>query len=131
MDTATNTILSFVTMPIVDNGNAGTAFIGPNVIVATGGAVSAGSDAALTALAFGQYVNFNGGALRFTSAFNTARTISLLAGGGTIDTNGFNATLSGQIINTGSLTKTGLGTLTLTGANTYSGGTFVNGARWP
>ncbi|BBO15408.1 autotransporter domain-containing protein [Bradyrhizobium sp. TM102] len=127
MDTATNTILSFVTMPIVDNGNAGTAFIGPNVIVVAGGAVAAGSDAALTALGFGQYVNFNGGALRFTSAFSTARTISLLAGGGTIDTNGFNATLSGQIINTGSLTKTGLGTLTLTGANTYSGGTFVNG----
>ncbi|WP_158228728.1 autotransporter domain-containing protein [Bradyrhizobium sp. Y36] len=127
MDTATNTILSSVTMPIVDNGTSGTAFIGPNVIVAAGGAVSAGSDAALTAMDFGQYVNFNGGSLRFTGAFSSARTISLLAGGGTIDTNGFNATLSGQIINTGALTKTGLGALTLTGANTYSGGTFVNG----
>ncbi|MBB4424729.1 YVTN family beta-propeller protein/autotransporter-associated beta strand protein [Bradyrhizobium sp. CIR48] len=127
MDTATDTILSSVTMPIADNGNAGTAFIGPNVIVAAGGAVAAGSDAALSALSFGQYVNFNGGALRFTGAFSTARTISLLAGGSTIDTNGFNATLSGQIINTGALTKMGLGTLTLSGANTYSGGTFVNG----
>ncbi|WP_167767652.1 autotransporter domain-containing protein [Bradyrhizobium frederickii] len=127
LDTATNTIVSSPSMPIADNGTSGAAFIGPNVIVAAGGAVSAGSDAALSALSFGQYVNFNGGALRFTGAFSTARTISLLAGGGTIDTNGFNATLSGQIINTGALAKTGLGTLTLTGANTYSGGTFVSG----
>jgi len=127
LDTATNTIIASPSIPIVDNGTSGTAFIGPNAIVAAGGAVSAGSDAALSVLGFGQYVNFNGGALLFTGAFSTARTISLLAGGGTIDTNGFDATLSGQIINTGSLTKAGLGTLTLTGANTYSGGTFVNG----
>ncbi|WP_426411259.1 autotransporter domain-containing protein [Bradyrhizobium ganzhouense] len=127
LDTATNTIVTSASVPIVDNGNIGSAFLGPNVIVAAGGALSVASDAALTALGFGQYINFNGGTLRFTGAFNSARTISLLAGGGTIDTNGFNATLSGQIINTGSLTKTGLGTLTLTGANTYTGGTFING----
>ncbi|MDI3560754.1 autotransporter domain-containing protein [Bradyrhizobium sp. Arg816] len=127
LDTATNTIVTSVSIPIVGSGNVGTAFIGPNVIVAAGGALSVASDAALTALGFGQYINFNGGTLQFTGAFNSARTISLLAGGGTIDANGFNATLSGQIINTGSLTKTGLGTLTLTGANTYAGGTFING----
>ncbi|QOZ72515.1 autotransporter domain-containing protein [Bradyrhizobium arachidis] len=127
LDTATNTIVTSASIPIVDNGNVGTAFLGPNVIVAAGGALSVASDAALSALGFGQYINFNGGTLQFTGAFNSARTISLLAGGGTIDTNGFNATLSGQIINTGSLTKTGLGTLTLTGANTYTGGTIING----
>ncbi|HEX9215061.1 MAG TPA: autotransporter domain-containing protein [Bradyrhizobium sp.] len=124
LDTATNTIVTSASVPIVDNGNIGTAFLGPNVIVAAGGALSVASD---SALGFGQYINFNGGTLQFTGAFNSARTISLLAGGGTFDTNGFNATLSGQIINTGSLTKTGLGTLTLTGANTYTGGTIING----
>jgi autotransporter-associated beta strand protein len=35
--------------------------------------------------------------------------------------------LSGNIINSGSLTKIGAGTLTLTGTNTYSGGTNLNG----
>ncbi|SEN98362.1 autotransporter domain-containing protein [Bradyrhizobium sp. OK095] len=126
LDTTTNTIVGTVSVPIADIGNVGTAFLGPNVIVAPGGALSVASDAALTTLGFGQYINFNGGTLRFTGAFSSARTVSLLAGGGTIDTNGFNATLSGQIINTGSLTKAGIGTLTLTGANTYTGGTFVN-----
>ena len=125
LDTATNTIIGSISFPY--NGNIGTGFIGPNVLVAAGGVLSVGSDAALSALGFGQYINFNGGTLKFTGAFNSARTISLLAGGGTIDTNGFNATLSGQVINTGSLTKTGLGTLTLTGANTYTGATIVNG----
>lgn len=127
LDPATNTIVTSSPLPISDNGNVGTAFVGPNVIVAAGGALSVASDAALTALGFGQYINFNGGTLRFTGAFSSARTVSLLAGGGTIDTNGFNATLSGQIINTGSLTKTGPGTLTLAGANTYTGGTIING----
>ncbi|MBC9876164.1 autotransporter domain-containing protein [Bradyrhizobium sp. INPA01-394B] len=129
LDTATNTVVQTVSLPgaLTSYGNFGTGFIGPNVLVASGGALSVPNDAALTPLGFGSYINFNGGTLRFTGAFNSARTVSLLAGGGTFDTNGFNGTLSGQIINTGSLTKTGLGTLTLTGANTYTGGTFVNG----
>jgi YVTN family beta-propeller protein/autotransporter-associated beta strand protein len=125
LDATTDTIVGSVSNT-VGNGNVGTGFLGPNIIVANGGPLSVANDAALTALGFGQHVDFNGGTLRFTGAFSSARTISLLAGGGTIDTNGFDATLSGQIINTGSLTKTGLGTLMLTGANTYTGGTFIN-----
>ncbi|MBO9513277.1 MAG: autotransporter outer membrane beta-barrel domain-containing protein [Variovorax sp.] len=42
-----------------------------------------------------------------------------------IDTGSFNATLSGAITGTGFLTKEGSGTLTLTGANNYSGATQV------
>ncbi len=125
LDATTDTIVGAVSNT-VGNGNVGTGFLGPNIIVANGGPLLVANDAALTALGFGQHVDFNGGILRFTGAFSSARTISLLAGGGTIDTNGFDATLSGQIINTGSLTKTGLGTLMLTGANTYTGGTFIN-----
>ncbi|HEY2810790.1 MAG TPA: autotransporter domain-containing protein, partial [Rhabdochlamydiaceae bacterium] len=75
----------------------------------------------------------NGGAIRFDAFNNGTATIS-----GTIDL-GTNVTIfdiddgtassdmiiSG-IISNGGLNKTGLGTLVLTGANTYSGGTLIN-----
>jgi autotransporter-associated beta strand protein len=56
----------------------------------------------------------------------SALPISLQAAGGTFDTNGYNAVLSGNISGSGSLTKIGIGTLTLSGSSTYGGGTFVN-----
>ena len=69
---------------------------------------------------------FGGGTLQFLSGFTTNRTVTLNAGGGTFDTNGNNATLAGTIGGTGGLTKVGAGTMTLSGASTYLGGTTVN-----
>lgn len=71
-------------------------------------------------------LTFNGGTLRYTAGFSSARNAALNAGGGTIDTNGFSSTLSGVLSGIGALTKSGAGTLTLTGANTYQGGTTLN-----
>jgi autotransporter-associated beta strand protein len=57
---------------------------------------------------------------------NSSRSITLTAPAGTIHVlNGFTATLSGTTSGSGSLAKVGPGTLALTGANTYSGGTIV------
>jgi outer membrane autotransporter protein len=110
------------------------SFIGPNIIVAPGGPLLVANDAALTALGFGNpslgfqtFVDFNGGTLQTTGSLITSRTISLLPLGGTIDTNGLDSIFSGEIINSGSLTKIGTGTLALTGNNSYSGGTSVLG----
>ena len=67
---------------------------------------------------------------------NFSQTLKSVSGGGnialgsaTLTTGGSNASavLSGVISGTGSLVKTGGGTLALTGANTYSGGTRVSG----
>jgi fibronectin-binding autotransporter adhesin len=126
INVATNTVVSG---PIAVGLNpvAFGSFLGPNLIVAQGGVLSIANDAALTPLGFGTFVDFNGGTLQTTGSLITARTISLLALGGTIDTNGFNSNLSGNIINSGSLTKIGAGTLTLSGNNTYSGGTNILG----
>jgi YVTN family beta-propeller protein/autotransporter-associated beta strand protein len=126
INTATNT----VTTPAISVGTNPLSlgsFVGPNIIVASGGPLSIANDAALTPLGFGTFVDFNGGTLQTTGSLISARTISLLALGGTIDTIGSNSTLAGRIINSGALTKIGTGTLTLSGNNSYSGGTDILG----
>jgi outer membrane autotransporter protein len=125
VDTATGTIVQ--TIAVGGANNLLGTFLGPNVIVSTGGAVPVSGDAALSAMGFGDFVIFNGGTLRSTGNLVTGRTISLLSQGGVFDTNGFSVLLSGNVQGVGSLSKTGVGTLTLNGVNTYTGGTFVNG----
>ena len=72
-------------------------------------------------------LSFNGGTLRFDTAFTTGRTITLNAGGGTIDVEaGPFAGLSGDIGGNGSIAKTGAGILVLSGNNSYGGPTAVN-----
>ncbi|SEC82513.1 autotransporter-associated beta strand repeat-containing protein [Bradyrhizobium lablabi] len=72
-------------------------------------------------------LTFNGGALQFGAGFDLANTraITLNAGGGTFDTNRFNTMVSQAIGGTGALVKAGSGMLTLSGVNTYTGGTTV------
>ncbi|MGG1947905.1 autotransporter domain-containing protein [Trinickia sp. NRRL B-1857] len=67
---------------------------------------------------------FDGGPLETTAAFDSARDVTLDAGGGTLQTDSA-LTLSGTISGNGGLSKTGSGTLTLTGAGTYSGITTI------
>ena len=76
--------------------------------------------------ATGGTLGFAGGELTFLAGFTTDRTINLGTGGGTFNTNGYNAELDGPIHGTGFLVKSGLGTLTLAHTNNYSGGTFVD-----
>ena len=70
-------------------------------------------------------LTLDGGTLRTTDAFATARSINLGAGGGTLQTDAELMAI-GTLAGEGGLTKTGGGTLTLTGANTYQGGTRLN-----
>jgi YVTN family beta-propeller protein/autotransporter-associated beta strand protein len=70
---------------------------------------------------------FTGGTLQIAGAnIASSLPVALQSQGGTIDTNGNTATLSGTISGPGSLTKIGLGTLTLSGSSTYAGATNVN-----
>jgi autotransporter-associated beta strand protein len=70
---------------------------------------------------------FTGGTLQIGGAnIVSALPITLMSQGGTIDTNGNSATLSGAISGPGGLTKVGAGTLTLSGSSTYTGATSVN-----
>ncbi|WP_423372808.1 autotransporter-associated beta strand repeat-containing protein [Dyella acidisoli] len=71
-------------------------------------------------------VALGGGTLETTATFTTARNFALInSTGGTLQTNA-NLTISGNITGNGMLTKTGVGTLTLSGVNNYTGGTTIS-----
>ena len=80
--------------------------------------------------------NFAGGTLiptAGTTTFMEGLTIANVRNGGAkVDTNGFDITIGQSLLHfagatSNSLTKTGAGTLTLTGTNTYSAGTSIGG----
>lgn len=89
------------------------------------GGIAVGADNALGANTGG--LTFNSGTLQLTSSFDLAgtRAITLAAGGGAIDTQAFNSTLTQAVSGSGALTKAGSGSLLMTGVSTYSGPTTV------
>ena len=73
--------------------------------------------------------HLNGGTVQIAESFGSpiARKIELQAKGGTLDlAEGVELTLSDDINGSGALTKAGAGTLELTNANTYAGGTTIS-----
>ncbi|SEP44047.1 autotransporter-associated beta strand repeat-containing protein [Rhodospirillales bacterium URHD0017] len=74
----------------------------------------------------GGSLTFNGGMLQATATLSLTNPIAINAGGGTIDSNGNNVTVSSAISGVGGLTKNGAGELRLQAAGTYGGGTTVN-----
>ncbi|WP_234680875.1 autotransporter outer membrane beta-barrel domain-containing protein [Bradyrhizobium monzae] len=93
-----------------------------------GGTVSVASEDNLGDLAGG--LTFKGGTLQITgTTFNTtARTINLGTGGGTFDiADAANNFVVSQNLGGTTLTKTGAGTLTLTGVESFSGATVSAG----
>lgn len=78
-------------------------------------------------------ITFNGGTLQLsytgsqaTPSLNANRGITLLAGGGTLDTLANDTYYAGAITGVGSLTKNGTGLLILAAASDYTGETFIN-----
>lgn len=87
-----------------------------------GGVVRVASDGNLGAT--GASVTLDGGALQFGAAGSSARGFTIGGAGGRIDA-GNALTLSGAIDGAGALTKSGGGTLTLTGNSSAYAGTFT------
>jgi outer membrane autotransporter protein len=130
IDTATNTVLG--TIPAGNAPNLLGICSNGNALLASGLTFKANTSGALACtLASGASGAsgpvFTGGTLQIAGAnIASALPITLQSQGGTIDTNGNNATLSGTISGPGSLTKIGLGILTLSGSSSYAGATNVN-----
>jgi autotransporter-associated beta strand protein len=96
------------------------------------GVLQVGADAAIARPQFttngvtsdGAPLTLDGGALRPTASFDVLRAVTLGAGGGMVDTNGFNLSIS-TLNGPGTLRKIGQGTLTFAEAATYVGLTDV------
>ena len=73
-------------------------------------------------------LSFDGGTVQAgANGLAFSSPVTLAGGGGTFDTNGFDASVSSVIAGAGGFTKTGAGTLDLTAANTYAGTTTIAG----
>lgn len=106
-----------------DNGYSGGTIL-------DGGTLSVSRDVNLGDVSGG--LSFDGGTLQITDTMSSARSVALASGGGTISVNDTKtATFSGVFADAGtakgSFTKSGDGTLVLSGTNTYTGGTTVSG----
>lgn len=86
----------------------------------SGGVLLVSADGALGAASGG--LTLNGGTFRIGGNLSTARTVTAGAGGGTIDTQAHQLTLSGLLQGTGTLAKTGTGMLILGGNSGGFGG---------
>jgi autotransporter-associated beta strand protein len=87
-------------------------------VTITGGAIAADTNARL---GLGGPLTLNGGAFRYTAAFDDLRALVVGSSGGSLDTQNYSVTHSTGISGTGTLAKLGSGTLTLSAANTLSG----------
>ncbi|XHR28360.1 MAG: beta strand repeat-containing protein [Chthoniobacteraceae bacterium] len=112
---------------------------GTSIVNLDGGTLSVCAITVGTSTSVAHYaINFNGGTLQVAGTSSSVSTFlasasqitaSVMGKGAVIDTNGYNATIAQALVsgtaNDGGLTKLGQGTLTVTGANTYTGATTV------
>ncbi|WP_277976413.1 autotransporter-associated beta strand repeat-containing protein [Pantoea endophytica] len=101
------------------NGN--NSYSGGTVISA--GTIQVSADTNLGASEGG--ITLADGTLRYTQGFSSDRRVTLIDGGGTIDTQAFNASLTNIIAGEGELTKRGSGALILSGDNVFLGTTNI------
>lgn len=124
--TVSKTGAGTLTMGSAANTYGGVTTIGGGVLVA-GTLANAGTSSSIGTNA--TVVITNGGKLHYTGASTSInRGINLAAGNGEIgvSSNAAALTISGVISNTGTLVKSGAGTLILTASNNYQGGTLLN-----
>ncbi|WP_415840540.1 beta strand repeat-containing protein, partial [Roseateles saccharophilus] len=116
----------------LEQAGSGTTTLGGTNSYGGGTTLAAGTLALGSAAALGSAgsIAFNGGTLQFSAGNTTdysARFSNAASQAYNLDTNGQAVTLASALTSSGgSLTKSGAGTLTLTGANSYGGSTTIS-----
>ena len=115
---------------IIKTGGGTLTLSGPNTFLGgttiNGGIVAVSSDTNLGGLTSG--VTLNAGTLEITTGFSTARIFTLGDAGSTFQVDaGQTLTVNTAILGSGTLNKTGSGTMFLSALNLFSGGTNVTG----
>jgi autotransporter-associated beta strand protein len=100
----------------------GADYLAPPLVTLSGGSGTGAK--AIANVSGGQVTGFTVTCLGTGYAFGDTLTVTLAGGGATTPASGFNVTLGAN--GDGGLTKNGLGTLSLAGANTYEGETVIN-----
>ena len=100
---------------------------GTGTLSLTGGRLAVGAGG-ITQNGGAAVLNLGGGTLAASANWSSTLPMTLTGTGGstTFDTAGNTNTLSGVLSGAGGLVKTGTGSLTISGLNTYAGGTTVN-----
>ena len=122
------------------SGSLGLVKLGPNTLMLTGantytgGSYLNGGVLSLEnagAVGSSGTISFGGGTLQYSASNTSDYSARILNSDSAIwiDTNGQNVTFATGLAasNTGGLTKSGLGTLTLSGSSAYTGATYVDG----
>ena len=101
--------------------SGGSGYVAPPTAFVGGAGSGGGIQAYVKGL-----LTLDGGTLQTTAGITSSRAVYLTSNNGAIDTAGNSSTFSGVFNGPGGLTKTGVGTLTLSATNTYTGGTVVS-----
>ena len=115
--TATNSSLS------------GSGYISVPNVVFSGGTQSTAGTAPIASVRVQGLVTLDGGTLQTDAGITSNRAIVIGTGGGTISTQGFNSTFSGNVNGSGNLSLAGGGTVSLTSVTNSLTGTATVGAN--
>jgi fibronectin-binding autotransporter adhesin len=121
---------TYYTLSLIKTGT-GSLTVGGNNTYTGGTTINSGTLVVNSALGLGAIsggLTINAGTLEVSTGFSTSRVITLGDAASTIQVDALQTyTVTSAISGSGTLNKTGAGTMVINGTNTYAGGTKING----